>query len=62
MKRKHKKIVNYLLLAALLAVAASGILLHRMGANMWLGITHGVSGYLLIILGIIHVIQHRKTL
>ena len=46
--------------AALIIVVVSGTLLHRMGADMWLGITHGVSGYVLLILALIHLLSHRK--
>lgn len=60
MKKSTRKLVNSLMTAALIIVVVSGTLLHRMGASMWLGITHGVSGYVLLILALIHLLSHRK--
>lgn len=60
MKKSTRKLVNSLMTAALIIVVVSGTLLYRMGASMWLGITHGVSGYVLLILALIHLLSHRK--
>ncbi|MBO5158611.1 MAG: hypothetical protein J6B94_03335 [Lachnospiraceae bacterium] len=59
-KRTAIKIVNWIMMAALIIVVVSGTLLHGMGASMWMGITHGLSGYVLLICAIIHFIQHRR--
>lgn len=59
-RRTGMKIVNWLMMAALIIVVVSGTLLHGIGANMWLGITHGLSGYLLMICAVIHFFQHQK--
>lgn len=57
--RIARKIVNWVMMAAMVLVLVSGMLMHRMEANMWLGITHGVSGYLLFICAVVHWFQHR---
>ena len=52
------KIVNWLMLLSLVVVFVTGILLKPM-PGMWMGIAHGVSGFLLVISAMIHCIQNR---
>lgn len=56
--RKAIKVVNYIMLIALIIVVMTGILLKPM-PGMWMGISHGVSGYVVAICAIIHCLQHN---
>lgn len=56
-----RKMINWIMMISLILVVGSGTLLHAMGASMWLGITHGVSGYVLAICAVIHFFQHRRS-
>lgn len=51
------KIVNWLMLLSLVVVFVTGILLKPM-PGMWMGITHGVSGFVLMICAVLHCVQH----
>lgn len=53
------KVLNWVMLVSLLLVFSSGILLKPI-PNMWLGILHGVSGIVLFVSTLIHVVQRRK--
>lgn len=53
------KVSNWVMLVSLLLVFSSGILLKPM-PNMWLGILHGVSGIVLFVSTLIHVVQRSK--
>lgn len=55
--KKAKMIINWLMLLSLVAVVATGLLL-KPYPGMWMGISHGVSGFLLVISAIIHSLQH----
>lgn len=54
------KTLNWVMLVSLLLVFASGMLLKPM-PNMWLGILHGVSGIVLFVSTLIHVVQRSKV-
>ena len=56
-KRKMMIVVNWIMLVALGVVFVTGLLLKPM-PGMWMGITHGVSGFVLFICAIIHCVQH----
>lgn len=56
--RTKRRIINWIMLVSLIVVFVSGILLKVM-PGMWMGISHGVSGFLLTICIIIHCFQHR---
>ena len=56
---KKTQILNWTMLISLLLVFATGILLKPF-PGMWMGITHGVSGFVLFISASIHIIKHMK--
>lgn len=56
-KRKMMVAVNWILLISLVLVFGSGMLLKVM-PGMVMGITHAVSGYVMVIAGVIHCLQH----
>lgn len=56
--RKMRMAVNWVMLISLIVVFVTGILLKPM-PGMWMGITHGVSGFLLVISAVIHCVQNR---
>ena len=56
-KRKAIMAVNYIMLIALITVFVTGMLLKPM-PGMWMGISHGVSGYVVMICAVIHCVQH----
>lgn len=58
MKRKTM-ILNWTMLISLILVFASGILLKPF-PGMWMGITHGVSGIVLFVSAMIHILGHMK--
>ncbi|MGN0334800.1 MAG: hypothetical protein ACI4DV_03945 [Lachnospiraceae bacterium] len=47
------------MLISLAVAVITGILLKSM-PGMWLGISHGVSGFVLVICAAVHCIQHGK--
>ena len=53
------KAMNWVMLLSLITVFVTGILLKPM-PNMWLGILHGVSGLLLFVTAMIHIIKQLK--
>lgn len=55
--RKMMMMINWIMLVALIVVFVSGMLLKPM-PGMWMGISHGVSGFVLVICVIIHCVQH----
>ncbi len=56
--RKFRTIINWVMLISLIIVTVTGILLKPM-PGMWMGISHGISGYIIAICAIIHCIQNR---
>ena len=56
---KNRQILNWVMLISLILVFASGILLKPF-PGMWLGITHGVSGIVLFISAMIHIVGHMR--
>lgn len=56
-KRKMMAAVNWIMLLSLITVFVTGILLKPM-PGMIMGITHGVSGFVLVITAVIHCVQH----
>lgn len=52
--------LNWVMLISLLLVFASGLLLKPM-PGMWLGILHGVSGIVLFVSTLIHVLQRVRV-
>lgn len=58
-KNTARKIVNRVMRISLIVVLVTGMLLHPFG-GMWLGILHGVSGFVLTISIIIHCFQNRR--
>lgn len=55
--RKRRVIVNWTMMIALIVVFVTGILLKPM-PGMWMGIMHGVSGFVLVVSSLIHAISH----
>lgn len=55
--RKLMVAINWTMLIALITVFVTGILLKPM-PGMWMGITHGVSGFVVVITAVIHMVQH----
>ncbi len=55
--KKFRRIIDWVMLISMIVVLVSGILLKPF-PGMWLGISHGVSGYLLAICGFVHCIQN----
>lgn len=51
--RKARMIINWIMMISLITVFVTGILLKPM-PGMWMGITHGVSGFVLMISAVIH--------
>lgn len=58
-KRTKTAILNWTMLVSLVIVFASGMLLKPF-PGMWLGISHAVSGIVLFVTVMIHVVKHRK--
>lgn len=56
--KKLLMLVNWLMLLSLILVFVSGFLLKSM-PGMWMGITHSLSGVLLVITAVIHMLQHN---
>lgn len=57
-KRTKILIINYLMLISLITVFISGILLKPF-PGMIMGITHGLSGFIMVICAFIHCLQHN---
>lgn len=55
--RKRRVILNWTMMIALIVVFVTGILLKPM-PGMWMGIAHGVSGFVLVVTSLIHAISH----
>lgn len=55
--RKSRVILNWTMMIALIVVFVTGILLKPM-PGMWMGIAHGVSGFVLVVTSLIHAISH----
>lgn len=56
-KRNVMVAINWAMLLSLLVVFASGALL-KITPGMWMGITHALSGVILVITAVIHMVQH----
>ena len=54
---KKNKIVNYMMLVSLFVVFVSGFVV-KIISNMWVGITHGVSGIVLFVSILYHCVTH----
>ncbi len=54
-----RQILNWTMMVSLILVFGTGILLKPF-PGMWMGITHGVSGIVLFISAMIHIVSHMK--
>ena len=54
-----RQILNWIMMISLILVFVSGILLKPF-PGMWMGITHGVSGIILFISAMIHILGHMR--
>ena len=54
-----RQILNWTMLISLILVFVSGILVKPF-PGMWLGITHGVSGFVLFISAMIHIVGNMR--
>ena len=52
-----RQILNWTMMISLILVFVTGILLKPF-PGMWMGITHGVSGYVLFVSAMIHILGH----
>ncbi len=57
--KKRTQILNWTMMISLVLVFATGILLKPF-PGMWMGITHGVSGFVLFISASVHILKHMK--
>lgn len=57
--RTKANILNWTMMISLIVVFVSGILLKPF-PGMWIGITHGVSGFVLFISAMIHALKHMR--
>lgn len=55
-----RQILNWTMMISLILVFVSGILLKPF-PGMWMGITHGVSGIVLFISAMIHIVGHMRV-
>ena len=55
-----RQILNWTMMISLMLVFVSGILVKPF-PGMWLGITHGVSGFVLFISAMIHILGHMRV-
>ena len=55
-----RQILNWTMMISLILVFVSGILLKPF-PRMWMGITHGVSGIVLFISAMIHIVGHMRV-
>lgn len=58
-KRAKAAILNWTMLISLILVFVTGILLKPF-PGMWMGITHGVAGFVLFISALMHSIKHMR--
>lgn len=58
--RKTRDMVNFIMMISLIIVFVSGLLLKVM-PGMWMGITHGLSGIVLVASAAVHYIQNRRV-
>ena len=56
-KRTKTAILNWTMLISLILVFVTGVLLKPF-PGMWMGITHGVSGFVSFVSAMIHSIKH----
>lgn len=56
---KKTMILNWTMMISLILVFVTGILLKPF-PGMWMGITHGVSGFVLFISASVHILKHIK--
>ena len=54
-----RQILNWIMLISLTLVFVTGILLKPF-PGMWMGITHGVSGFVLYVSAMIHILGHMR--
>ena len=54
-----RQILNWTMMISLILVFGTGILLKPL-PGMWMGITHGVSGIVLFISAMIHILGHME--
>ena len=54
---KKNKIINYMMLVSLFVVFLSGFVV-KILPNMWIGITHGISGIVLFVSILFHCVTH----
>ena len=57
--KKKTMILNWTMMISLVLVFVTGILLKPF-PGMWMGITHGVSGFVLFISASVHILKHMK--
>ena len=55
-----RQILNWTMMISLILVFVSGLLLKPF-PGMWMGITHGVSGIVLFISAMIHILGHMRV-
>lgn len=56
---KKKQILNWTMMISLIVVFITGMLLKPF-SGMWMGISHGVSGIVLFVSAMIHIIGHMR--
>ena len=59
MMNKKTMILNWTMMISLVLVFGTGILLKPF-PGMWMGITHGVSGFVLFVSASIHILKHMR--
>ena len=57
--KKKNQILNWIMLISLNLVFITGILLKPF-PGMWMGITHGLSGFVLFISASVHILKHMR--
>jgi len=57
--RTKANILNWIMLISLMTVFVTGILLKPF-PGMWMGITHGISGFVFFISAMIHTVKHMR--
>lgn len=57
--KMKRQILNWTMMISLIVVFVSGMLLKPF-PGMWMGITHGVSGIVLFISAMIHIVGHMR--
>lgn len=56
---KKRQILNWTMMISLIVVFTTGMLLKSF-PGMWMGISHGVSGIVLFVSAMIHIIGHMR--